>query len=132
MAVLVKLRPSADRQRDRLQWADLNGGLSSQASSDAAPPQVGFEPLAEVALPRRAQGPGGWSGLLIAGLDLGDGGFQVLEGQLPVVIARLLGALSMDDMVQLGHEMFEPLVGFRKRAVLLQERQNGGALVPGI
>lgn len=75
--------------------------------------------MTKVALPCRAAGLGGWRGLLLAGLDLGDGRFQVLECQLPVVFAQLLGAFAMHDMVQFGHEMLEPPIGFLQGVTLL-------------
>ena len=37
----------------------------------------------------------------------------------------------MHDLVQFGHEMLEPPVGFLQGAVFLQHRQNGGALALG-
>ena len=39
--------------------------------------------------------------------DLGNGDLKVLERQLPVVFAQLLGLLAVDCMVQLGHQMLE-------------------------
>ena len=87
--------------------------------------------MAEIALPFLSRGLGGGGGLLPAGLDLGDGDFQVFEGKLPVVITQLLGPFAMHDMVQLGHEMLEPPVGFLQGTVFLQHRQNGGALALG-
>lgn len=87
--------------------------------------------MAEVALTRPARRRGGRRGLLLAGLDLGDGRFQAFKGQLPVIIAQLLGPLAMHDMVQLGNEMLQPPVGVLQRVVLLQESQHSGALALG-
>lgn len=42
-------------------------------------------------------------------LDLCHGCLEILEGQLPVIIAQLLGLLAMRHMVQLGDQVFEPL-----------------------
>ena len=87
--------------------------------------------MAKVALTRPARRRGRRRGLLLAGLDLGDGCFQVFEGQLPVVLAQLLGTFAMHDMVQFSDEMLQPPVGVLQRAVLLQQRQHGGALALG-
>jgi hypothetical protein len=42
-------------------------------------------------------------------LDLCHGGLEILEGQLPVVLAQLLGLLAMHHMVQLGDQVLETL-----------------------
>ncbi len=62
-------------------------------------------------------------------LGLGDGSFQVLEDQLPLVLAQLLGLLAMHGLVQLGDEMLEALVGFPECIALAQHGQNSFTLV---
>lgn len=47
--------------------------------------------------------------IIVLRFDLGDRRLQVLEGELPVVLAQLLGLLAMHDMVQFGDEVLEPL-----------------------
>lgn len=43
--------------------------------------------------------------LLFTGL--GDGSFKILEGQLAIIFAELLGLLAVDHLVQLGHQMLK-------------------------
>jgi len=77
--------------------------------------------------------------------DLGLCGLEILKGELPVVLAELLGLFAMHDMVQLGDEVLEPLDdllqigGFRRQRrvrsqqfrMLAQEIGNDSALVLG-
>jgi len=64
-------------------------------------------------------------------LDLTHGNFEILEGQLPVVLAELLGLLAMHHMVQLGHQVLEARVDLFEHDVLAQQRGDGVALVLG-
>lgn len=77
--------------------------------------------------------------------DLGHRRFEILEGELSVILAELLGLLAMYDMVQLGDEVLKPLDdllqigGFRRQRrvrsqqfrMLAQEVGNDSALVLG-
>lgn len=61
--------------------------------------------------PRTGRGRGV---LILLRLDFGDGSFQVFEGQLPLVLAEPLELRTMYDLVQLGNETLEALVGFHE------------------
>lgn len=82
--------------------------------------------MAKLALSFLSRGFGGWRGLLLAGLALGDGRFKVFEGLLPVVLAQFLRAFAMHDMVQLGHQMLEPPVCVLQGVTFLQHRPCKG------
>jgi len=49
-------------------------------------------------------------------LGLGDGNGEVLERQLPLIFAQLLGLLAMHHVVQLRHQMLKAFVDLFKRS----------------
>ena len=49
-------------------------------------------------------------------LGLGDGNGEVLERQLPLILAQLLGLLAMHHVVQLRHQMLKAFVDLFKRS----------------
>jgi len=49
-------------------------------------------------------------------LDFGDRRFEILEGQLPFILAQLLGLLAMHHVVQLRHQMLKAFVDLFKRS----------------
>lgn len=61
-------------------------------------------------------------------LDFGDRRFEILEGQLPFVLAELLGALAVNDMIELGHKVLEALVELPQRIPFAQQRGDSFAL----
>lgn len=65
---------------------------------------------------------------VLSGLRLGYGRFEILEGQLALVVAQLLGALAMHGLVQFGSEMLQPAIDFPERIAFAQHGNNSGAL----
>jgi hypothetical protein len=78
-----------------------------------------------------AQRRPGQSLRLLLRLNLGDSRFEILEGQLALVVVQLFGALAMHDLVQLGDEMLQPPVGFPQRIPLAQHLQHSCTLAFG-
>jgi len=76
--------------------------------------------------PRTGRGRGVF---ILLGLCLGDGSFQIFEGQLPLVLTQFLGPFAMHDLVQLGDEVLEAFVGFPECIALAQHGQNSVTLV---
>ena len=58
----------------------------------------------------------------LRGLDRGDRRFQVLESQLPSVLAQLLGPLAVKRLAELGDQMLEPAVVFGQHRDISLER----------
>jgi hypothetical protein len=71
-------------------------------------PLDAWQVLGQVAAIAPGRTPGaavrGSLGVLLL-LDLGDGRLEILEGQLPFVLAELLGALAVNDMVELDDQV---------------------------
>lgn len=62
-------------------------------------------------------------------LGLGHCCLEILEGQLPLVLAQLLRPLAMHGLVQLGDEMLQAFVDLPKHIPLAQHCQNSVTLV---
>lgn len=90
-----------------------------------------FRKMPEVAAGGPARGPAGRSLRILPGLGLGHSRFQILEGQLALAVAQLLGALAMQNLVQFGNEMLQPPVCFPQRIPFVQHGQHSCTLAFG-
>jgi hypothetical protein len=90
-----------------------------------------FRKMPAIAAGSPARGRTGRSLRILPGLGLGHSRFQILEGQLALVIVQLLGAFAMHDLVQLGDQMLQPPVCFPQRIPFPQHGKNSGALAFG-
>ena len=87
--------------------------------------------MPEVAACGSTRGPAGRSLRILPGLGLGHGNFEILEGQLALIVVQLLGALAMQNLVQLGDEMLQPPVAFPQRIPFAQHGQHSCTLAFG-
>ena len=78
-----------------------------------------------------ARGRAGRGLRILPGLGLCHGSFEILEGQLTLVVVQLLGAFAMHGLVQFGDQMLQPPVGFPQRIPFAQQGKNSGALAFG-
>lgn len=78
-----------------------------------------------------ARGRAGRSLRILPGLRLGHGSFQVLKGELALVVVQLLRTFAMHGLVQLGDQVLQPPVGFPQHIPFAQHGQNSSALAFG-